>query len=41
MFITIVQTAKKLGISAQDHIFDRVSNRFEIPPLAKMIGDKS
>jgi len=28
-FMTIVQTAKKLGVSAYDYIFDRVSNKFE------------
>ena len=40
-FMTIVQTAKKLGVSAYDYIFDRVSNKFEMPSLAKMIREKS
>jgi len=40
-FMTIVQTAKKLGVSANDYIFDRVSNKFEIPSLAQLIREKS
>ena len=27
-FLTIVETAKKLGVSAYDYIYDRVSKRF-------------
>jgi hypothetical protein len=40
-FMTIVQTAKKLGVSAYDYIFDRVSNKFEMPPLAQLIRERS
>ena len=40
-FMTIVQTAKKLGVSAYDYIFDRVSNKFEMPSLAQLIREKS
>ena len=40
-FVTIVQTAKKLCVSVCNYIFDRVSNRFEILSLAKMIREKS
>jgi hypothetical protein len=40
-FMTIVQTAKKLRVSAYDYIFDRVSNAFEMPSLAKLIREKS
>ena len=40
-FMTIVQTARKLGVSAYDYILDRVSNRFEIPSLAQFIQEKS
>ena len=40
-FMTIVQTAKKLDISAYDYIFDRVSNKFEMPSLAQLIREKS
>ncbi len=39
--MTIVQTAKKLGVSAYDYIFDRVSNTFELPSLAQLIIEKS
>jgi len=34
-FMTIVQTAKKLSVSAYDYIFDRVSKIFEMPSLAQ------
>ena len=40
-FMTIVQTAKKLKVSAYDYIFDRVSNAFEMLSLAKLIREKS
>jgi hypothetical protein len=40
-FMTIVQTAKKLRVSVYDYIFDRVSNKFEMPPLAQLIREKS
>jgi hypothetical protein len=40
-FLTIVQTAKKLGVSAYDYIFDRVSNTFQMPSLAQLIREKS
>jgi len=39
-FMTIVQTAKKLGVSAYDYIFDRVSNTFEMLSLAQLIKEK-
>src|SRR5450759_23069 len=40
-FMTIVQTAKKLGVSAYDYIFNRVSNKFEMLSLAQLIREKS
>lgn len=40
-FMSIVQTAKKLGVSAYDYILDRVSNTFEMPSLAQLIREKS
>jgi len=40
-FMTIVQTAKKLGVSVYDYIFDRVSNKFEMLSLAQLIREKS
>ena len=39
-FSTIVQTAKKLGVSAYKYFNDRVSKSFNMPSLAEMIGDK-
>ncbi|MCO5381164.1 MAG: transposase [Methanosarcina barkeri] len=40
-FMTIVQTAKKLSVSAYDYIFDRVSSTFEMISLAKLIREKA
>jgi hypothetical protein len=40
-FMTIVQTAKKLGVSAYDYISDRVSNKIEMPSLAQLIRERS
>ena len=37
-FLTIVQTAKKLEVSAYAYIYDRVSKRFHLPSLAELIG---
>ena len=39
-FLTIVETAKKLGVSAYDYIYDRVSKRFHMPTLAELIRAK-
>ena len=39
-FLTIVETAKKLGVSAYDYIYDRVSKRFRMPSLAERIRAK-
>jgi hypothetical protein len=40
-FMTLVQTAKKLGVSAYDYIYDRVSGKFELPSLAQLIRQTS
>jgi len=40
-FMTIVQTAKKLDVSAYDYILDRVNNKFEMKSLAQLITEKS
>jgi len=40
-FLTIVQTAKKLGVSAYEYIHDRVSKRFCLTSLAELIMAKS
>ncbi len=39
-FMTIVQTAKKLGVSVFDYIGDKVSKSFKMPSLAEMIRAK-
>ena len=39
-FLIIVETAKKLGVSAYDYIYDRVSKRFRMPSLAERIRAK-
>jgi len=40
-FMTIVQTTRKLSISAYDYILDRVSNKCEMLSLAQLIQEKS
>lgn len=37
-FMTVVQTAIKLGVSAFDYIADRVSRRFNMDPLAELVA---
>ena len=37
IFTTIVQTSKKLGVSAYAYLRDRISRRFELPSLASAI----
>jgi len=36
-FMTITQTAKKLAVNTYQYILDRVSKKFEMPPLASLI----
>jgi hypothetical protein len=40
-FLTIVRTAKKLGVNPYLYIYDRVSKQFLFPSLADLIKDKS
>jgi len=40
-FLTLVRTAKKLGVNAYEYIYDRVSKRFRLPSLADLIKEKS
>jgi len=40
-FSTIVQTAKKLGVSAYEYLNDRVSKAFKMSSLAELIGKKA
>ena len=39
-FMTIVQTAKKLGVSAYEYFNDRVSKSYKMISLAELIEDK-
>jgi hypothetical protein len=39
-FMTIVQTAKKLGVSSYEYIHDRVSKSFCMPSLSELIEAK-
>ncbi|MDY0130327.1 MAG: hypothetical protein RBR63_09120 [Methanosarcina vacuolata] len=41
IFMTSVQTAKKLGVSAYQYICDRVGGTFELPYMAQLIREKS
>jgi len=36
-FLTITQTAKKLGVNAYKYIYDRISKTFSMPSLADLI----
>jgi len=40
-FLTISETAKKLGVSVYEYIYDRVSKNFNMPSLASIIKAKS
>ena len=35
--LTIMETARKLGVNAYNHIFDRISGKFELPSLSSLI----
>jgi len=39
--MSIVETCKKLGVSADHFIYDRVSQRFQLPSLAELIRAKA
>jgi hypothetical protein len=40
-FMTINQTAKKLGVSFYDYVYDRVAGYFKLPSLADLIAQKA
>ena len=40
-FMTINQTAKKLGVSFYDYVYDRVSGQYKLPSLADFIAQKA
>ena len=40
-FMTIIQTARKLGVNTYEYIFDRITKKFEMPSLAEMITQQA
>ena len=40
-FMSINQTAKKLGVSFYEYVYDRVSGHFKMPSLAEIISQKA
>jgi len=40
-FLTITQTAKKLGVRAYEYIHDRISRQFDMPFLAELIEQRT
>jgi hypothetical protein len=40
-FMSVVQTAKKLGVNVYDYFYDRISGRFMLPSLAQLIREKN
>jgi len=40
-FMTINQTAKKLGVSFYDYVYDSVTGQFQLPSLADLIIQKA
>ena len=36
-FMSVVETAAKLGVNAIDYIFDRITNKYQMPSLADLI----
>lgn len=40
-FLTITQTAKKLGVNVYEYIYDRISKKFIMPSLAELIKQKT
>ena len=40
-FMTINQTAKKLGVSFYDYVYDRVTGQLKLPSLVGLISQKA
>lgn len=40
-FLTIVQTARKLGVNSFEYINDRISKKFSMPALSDLIAEKA
>ena len=38
-FLTIAETAKKLGVNIYEYIADRISKKFNMPSLADLVFD--
>jgi hypothetical protein len=36
-FMTIVETAKKLAVNTYHYFYDRISKKYEMPSLARLI----
>jgi protein involved in ribonucleotide reduction len=39
-FLTVVETAKKLGVNIYKYMADRISRKFNMPSLAELITQK-
>jgi hypothetical protein len=40
-FLTITETAKKLGVNIYDYLFDRITKAYQLPSLADIIQERS
>ena len=40
-FMTLAETATKLGVSFYHHIYDRVSGAYQMPSLADLIAEQA
>ena len=40
-FLTITETAKKLGVNIYDYLFDRITKAYQLPSLAETIRERS
>lgn len=40
-FMSLAETAKKLGVSFYDYVYDRVSGEFKMPSMANLIAQKA
>ena len=40
-FLTITETAKKLGVNLYDYLYDRITKAYQLPSLAEIIRERS
>jgi hypothetical protein len=40
-FLTITETAKKLGVNVYDYLFDRITKTYSLPSLAETIRERA